>query len=281
MPLPNDASLFDAIEQADAGAVRRLLAERPALLEQTQEHGLTPLMLAVRCLERSPQVVQALLEGGANVNARTPEGYTALHVMIDVNGPSGTGEIPGQLARLLVDAGAEIEARQHWGWTPLMRAAIEGTPDELKALVDAGGDVNAVFPDVALPAFLRGRATSMAVVANPQKTQILIDAGADVRAVDSHGQTVLQYARDRFAEGGARPSDKDVERNVQASLAAALRGMESAGIDPDARMPGDALTYRQSAEASIREAFAGASGLDYQGNVRASIALIEKAMAGR
>ena len=76
--------------------------------------------------------------------------------MIDVNGPTGTGKMPEQIAKLLVNAGADVEIQQHWGWTPLMRAAVEGTPDELQAIVDVGGDVNKSFPSDTLPEFLDG-----------------------------------------------------------------------------------------------------------------------------
>jgi len=273
---------FDAIEQGNADLVQAMLAERPALIKQTNEDGLTPLMLAVRCVERTPQLVQVLIGAGADVNASTHEGYTPLHMMVDVNGPTGTGEIPGQIARLLVNAGADVEARQHWGWTPLMRAAMEGTDDELKALVDVGGKLNEVFPPSTLPVFLRGRTVLMATVGRPQKTQILIDAGVDVRAVDANGQTALEFARICLAEAGDNRTDRQgTDAMIKASLAATLKGLNAAGIDPDSPMVGTGTTYRESVEASVKELFAGAGKYDHAEQVRRSIAIIEKGMAQR
>jgi len=273
-------AFFDAIEQGNVDLVQAMLAERPAWIKQTNEDGLTPLMLAVRCVERTPQLVQALIGVGADVNTSTHEGYTPLHMMVDVNGPTGTGEIPGQIARLLVNAGADVEARQHWGWTPLMHAAIEGTDDALKALVDAGGKLNEVFPPFTLPVFLRGRTVLMATVGRPQKTQILIDAGVDVRAVDAHGLTALELARICLAEAGNNRTDcQGTDAMIEASLVATLKGLKAAGIDPDSPMVGAGMTYRESVEASVKELFAKVGKYDYAEQVRRSIAIIEKGMA--
>src|SRR5262245_36952782 len=128
-PMDIRAKFLDAISAGDAAAVRKLLKERPALIEERSAHGFTPLMLAVSAMDRSLKVVRLLLDHGVSATVVGPDGYTALHMMIDVNGPSGSGKLPGQIARLLADAGADLEARQHWGWTPLMRAAVEGTVD--------------------------------------------------------------------------------------------------------------------------------------------------------
>ncbi len=197
-------SFFDEIERGDVAAAKEMIAKEPSLLKETDQHGFTPLMRAVSSMERSRELVQALIQAGADVNARTGEDYTALHMVVDVNGPTGHGEIPSQLVGLLVDAGAHLEIRQHWGWTPLMRAVLEGTADELRALVDAGGELNKRFPDHTLPEFLAGRTTLMAAIGFPENTRILVDAGADVLATDDHGDNVLEYAERRLADARGR-----------------------------------------------------------------------------
>jgi ankyrin repeat protein len=42
--------------------------------------------------------------------------------------------------RVLLDAGADVDARQHGGYTPLMEAALQGNEEMVRALLDAGAD---------------------------------------------------------------------------------------------------------------------------------------------
>lgn len=266
-PLPPEKALFDAIEQGDIAAVKRMLAEAPGLLEETDEYGHTPLMQAVDSPERCPELVQTLLEAEADVNARTEEGYTALHMIADA--PRDSAEMPSRLARLLVDAGADLEARQHWGWTPLMRAVVEGSADELGALVDAGAELNNQFPCHTLPEFLRGRTTLTAAIDRPEKTRILVDAGVDVSARDAHGQTALEYARQCLAD--ARKSHLDPKTSFRELMAKlideSLKDMARNGLASD-----DGIEkLRKRMLSSIPE-------YDYCKAVEDSIRIVEEAM---
>ncbi len=274
--------ILKAIEDGNTDAVRKMLTRQPSLVNQADEHGFTPLMLAVSSADRTPELVQALIDAGADVNAKTGEGYTALHMMADVNGPTGHGAMPGHLARILVAAGGELEAKQHWGWTPLMRAAVEGTVDELQALAEVGARLDHLFPGYTLSAFLDGRTTLMAAIGFPEKVRVLIEAGADLLAVDAHGQTALEYARKSLSEAEARkaaapPCAAEISAKTLESTVEALR---KAGLDPDEPVPFDesGMTYRQSLEQSLRKMAANIAKFDYCGEVRKSIALIESAM---
>ncbi|MDA7910195.1 ankyrin repeat domain-containing protein [bacterium] len=276
----NKTTFFQAIEDGDVRTVRKMLARETSLLHETDEYGFTPLMRAVSSMERTPRLVKTLIDAGADVNIKTDEGYTALHMMIDVNGPTGTGKMPEQIAKLLVNAGADVEIQQHWGWTPLMRAAVEGTPDELQAIVDVGGDVNKSFPSDTLPEFLDGRTALMATIGEPAKTQIMIDAGANLLATDAHGQTVLKYARQCLADAAEDDTDMNeiTDDIADESMAEMLKQMKDAGIDPDAPIDDTGTTFRQSMEASLKETFAEAKDFDYAAEVRESIHLLESAV---
>ena len=82
----------------------------------------------------TPAAVQALLDRGAEVNARNESGYTPLH------GAAQQNENPAVLA-LLLDRGAEINARNVGGETPLHRAAaLNRNPAVSAVLLDRGAD---------------------------------------------------------------------------------------------------------------------------------------------
>ena len=82
-------------------------------------------MLAAR-ISSTPEIVQLLLEKGADVNARSTDGRTPL-----MFAASSTPEI----VTLLLEKGAEIEARDNKGMTPLMFAA---SAEIKQLLIDAG-----------------------------------------------------------------------------------------------------------------------------------------------
>jgi len=172
-------ALLEAIEEGDVPTVRRIVTERPDLLEATDEYEFTPLMRASSSCTRTVPVIEALLEAGADVNHQTEEGYTALHCAIDVNGE------------------ADLNARQHYGWTPLLKAVVEGTAAEVKALLAAGADPNETMPFNTLPEFNAGRTTLMGAITNPDADVIieaLLGAGADPLRRDANGMTFFDYA---------------------------------------------------------------------------------------
>eukprot|EP00967_Tisochrysis_lutea_P105541 scaffold161006_cov29-Tisochrysis_lutea.AAC.1 len=95
--------------------------------------GYTPMSAAIR---KSPQAVAELI-------ARSPElateistgGATPLHV----SAMSSQGQYSAQL---LINAGADIEAVDSWGYTPIQRAAANNLPVAAEALRRAGADHN-------------------------------------------------------------------------------------------------------------------------------------------
>src|SRR5215467_6360885 len=81
---------------------------------------------------------------------------------------------------------AEIEVRDGRGATPLMHAAAFGNFETLKALIDAGADVNA-----------RNQMDSTALLwaaGDPEKSRLLIERGADVQAQSKQGRTPLMLS---------------------------------------------------------------------------------------
>jgi len=78
---------------------------------------------------------RALLEAGADANARNDEGLSALALAAQ----SGHSEV----AAALLELGADVDARTGLDDTPLMMAARHGDPETVEVLIDAGADVHA------------------------------------------------------------------------------------------------------------------------------------------
>ncbi len=113
-------------------------------------------------------------------------------------------------------------------FTPLMRAALFGTTDEVRSLVRSGADVNAVAKPVGITPL-------MCAAHNPAKAAILLSAGADANVRTETGHTALLLAADYDGAGATvkmlldRGADVNarstVPRPVNTAIArAAMRG---------------------------------------------------------
>jgi len=188
-----------------------------------RQGGLTALHFAAR--QGAMRAAQALVEGGANINARSPADGTTALVMAAINGQF-------DLAKYLVDRGADPNAATDAGMTALYAAVnIEWAPrvfypqpraqlqqqlsylDFMKALLDNGADPNARIrrkiwytqynfdllrteETGATPFWRAAYASDIAAM------KLLASYGAD-----SHIATTKPPANARFQQGGTRSGD--------------------------------------------------------------------------
>jgi hypothetical protein len=127
-------ALRRAIQQDDLQGVQQAIADG-ADVNQRDGLGSTPLILAAT---KSPQIVRALLRAGADPEA-TGNGRTILATL------AFNGNVDG--VRGLIQGGANVNAKDTGGWTPLLLASQTGHAAVVQALVDAGADVNAQTPN--------------------------------------------------------------------------------------------------------------------------------------
>lgn len=197
--------LMHAVLYGDAAAVRQLL-DAGADPNIADFGGATPLMLAVTDREKTT----LLLERGANVNARSAIGRTALLIASGVPGAAPVVE-------MLLDRGASPSEKAQallGEVTPLVLAAYSGDEATFRLLVARGADVKAAGP-AALGLSFRAQCkgcidtmlqhvdaealTGTMVGGSPPfgpalATAMLIERGADMKARDRDGRTMLMLA---------------------------------------------------------------------------------------
>ncbi|MYI67020.1 MAG: hypothetical protein F4107_13950, partial [Gemmatimonadetes bacterium] len=180
------------------------------------------------------------LEQGADVFAREDNfpfandgGYTVLHHATANEDPS--------IVALLVDAGADLEARNDHGYAPLHSAIGRGNLGAMSALLDAGANVEAyaggIWGTPLISAAMRISGTSNnRNAATMAMIDALLAAGADVNAVDEDGDTPLLNVL-RRGRTGLYSTDqrmRDAEATADSVVDLALKLLE-AGADPGAQ----------------------------------------------
>lgn len=121
-----------AVHLGDTAVVRTMLSADPALATSVDEYKFQPVHLLDMYFEE--EILDLLLANGADINAGNDEGVTLLHIITD----------PDAVA-VIVEKGANIEARDMRGWTPLIMHADnqQNGSDVLAALLAHGANPNA------------------------------------------------------------------------------------------------------------------------------------------
>jgi ankyrin repeat protein len=153
------------------------------------EDKMSPLMYALNeYMLNKPKVIRALADYGADMNARNAkDGYAPLHF-------AARNAHNSEIVDILIKAGAEIDAKDKYGYTPLMLALRKNDayPDIAIALIKYKADVNAVFPENSSTPLMM--ALSDFLSTKPKVIQALTDYGADVNAKNIGGMTPLMFA---------------------------------------------------------------------------------------
>lgn len=169
-----------AIAHNHPGMARLLLAHG-ARCDRTRTDGMTYLQIRPGYAEMgdkpgSPDFVDMFIGCGLDVNARDRiYGNTPLHFYLTFKGNA----LP--LVRRLVARGADVNARNKAGQTPLMRAAMSGAlnPDTLRFLLDRGADINARGKDGMTLLHYLARAVTIDYT---EVARLAIARGADINA---------------------------------------------------------------------------------------------------
>jgi len=215
-------------EPAGEAAVR--LAEQDADLGLTDDFGRTALHLASAWGDF--EAAHAFVEHGARLEARDRSGRTPLFAAVDETArrprgwlaPDYSPDREGQLRiiRLLVEHGADLEAVDSNGYTPLRWAAGCESYHKLDLLSELGANLEAADRDgnTALHDLAREAA--------PDTVRLLVERGANVNARNAWGATPLHVAAQRslfaeevyrvMCEHGADPEARDEQGRSPAEL---------------------------------------------------------------
>lgn len=194
--------LYQAVEAHSWNWVRGAIENGYSDANERSEHDWTPLHRAVSC-NYEPEWIEFLLALGADPDAReesSPEIHGTTHY---------TGATPFHYvhsvehARLLLDAGVQINIQDDSGWTLLHHAAFHGNTELVKFLLDSGAHLN--IPNQAgitplhagVNGWKYGSAETVKLMIEYGKDQLLTEAQADLTARDQQGKTLLHFAAEQ------------------------------------------------------------------------------------
>ena len=164
--------------EAKKGCPTQVLIDAGADIEARNSLGRSPLLVA--CENGNISEVKMLVEAGAGVRATDNEGDTCLILATHC----GCTETVRYLAGL-----PEVDVN-HKGrnGTALHNAVDEGSPDVVQVLINAGADIEAKDEKGRSPLHCASSSGALPVV------KMLVEAGAGVRATDNEGATCLTLA---------------------------------------------------------------------------------------
>ncbi len=201
----------------------RLALSRGADVNARTENGFSALSVAAN-FRGTTEVVRLLLDHGAKIERpeKDRKGNEDLGVPLPLFLAAGTGEI--ETARLLIQHGDKVDGVVG-GKTPLSYAIRFGDAQMVRFLIDSGANIEG--------SDRQSVALERAVLANYKDVlSVLIEKGFDVNATDKLGMTPLHYAAmtdygdteivQRLLAAGARIDLKDRDDETAGQAASRL-----------------------------------------------------------
>lgn len=172
-----DTVLHQVTGDKNLAALKEAVEAYPKLLDQKNEEGMTPLMMAVS--KGWLEGAETLAAAGADVRLKADHDKTLAFLAAE----------SGKLAVLkwVVGKGVSPKEPDSYGRTPLQKAA-EKSLECVQWLVEQGVDINAKSKSEESPLILAIARDKLDVF------KFLIEKGAELRGVDSTGATLLHRA---------------------------------------------------------------------------------------
>lgn len=138
----SDLDVFEAAAIGDVDRLRELLDQDSSAANAWSEDGFTPLHFAA--FFGHPVAAKLLTERGADLEARSTNKEFAFDAR-PLHSASAAGR--RDVCEVLLDAGADVNAVQHGGYTALLDAAANGNAELVDFLLERGADPTARLDD--------------------------------------------------------------------------------------------------------------------------------------
>ncbi len=192
--------LFAAARKGDFTTVKYMLEKYPDMKNAKDTGGWTLLHVAFN----SRELVEYLIQNGADIKARSDSQWTPLH------NQAYRGHLDS--VELLLQHGADIEAKTSFGHTPLLSSIRWDRIEVTKFLIDKGANINPTTELGRTPLIIS------AVEGNPELARLFLDNDADISLKDNnYKRTALHFAAlygqldivDALVKKGANVNERD------------------------------------------------------------------------
>jgi ankyrin repeat protein len=173
--------IHEATWKGDLEKIKKLLDQNPELVNAQDESGLTPLHYAVNYgYENQIQIINLLLEKGADVNIKTLDGRTPLHNAAEAANKN--------VVELLISKGAKVNVKNDSDCTPFFYAVVRGHKEIINLLLANGAEID--VKDRKAKIMLHSAASN----GIKNLVDLMISKGADIITKSENGGTLLHSA---------------------------------------------------------------------------------------
>ena len=178
--------IYYAVENAHLKMIKLLLTNKANVKDN-------PELLNTAVKKNCKEIIEILLQHGADINASDKYGITALHCTASdkcecLDEYTDANNINEDIAKLLLSKGANVNAQTKSGKTILHAAIYDRNVKVVELLLEYNVDVNSTYKDDRTPLHLSAQEADEVI------SEMLLNKGANINAKQKDGTTALHIA---------------------------------------------------------------------------------------